>query len=164
MRSTLMAMSVTTVVVAAGLSACGGSDEPTDSTADAVAGQVQEICDERALSFAARGEFPVDDFDPESPDPADLPAVGDYFAAGLTEPPRAIAELEGIAATGEQREQLDALIEAWEAEYAGLRAQVDAALGADAEAFVATLDDAAASKAAVDDAATALGVPDCGQG
>lgn len=64
------------------LSACGGSNESAD-TSDAVTAEIEAICAERALSFADRGDFPVADFDPEHPDPADLPAVGDYFAAGL---------------------------------------------------------------------------------
>jgi hypothetical protein len=125
--------------------------------------QIRETCDARASSFAGRGEFPVNNFDLENPEPADLPAVGDYFAAGLTEQQQAIAELKALTATGAQREHLDALIDAWEAEYAGAQAQIKAARAADVEGFVATLDDAAATNAAVADATDALGVPDCGQ-
>ena len=157
-------VSVAAAVVVAGVSACGGSDESADSASEAVTTQVQEICDGLALSFADRGEFPVEDFDPEDPDARDLPGVGDYFAAGLDELPRAVAELETISATGELREQLDTLMEAWGAEGANARVQVDAALAADVDAFVATLDTAAASKEASTEAASALGVPDCAQG
>ncbi|HEX4747042.1 MAG TPA: hypothetical protein VFU99_09185 [Gaiellaceae bacterium] len=166
MRSTLVKTSVTTAVVAAALSAsaCAGSDDSTDSASAAVTAQVQKICDERAASFANRGEFPVDDFDPENPDPADLPAVGDYFAAGLNDPGRAIAALTSLDASGEEGALVSRAIEAFEAEYAGARAQVDAALSADVEGFVATLDDATATKDALGEATSALGVPDCAQG
>lgn len=160
----VLGIGVIAACVALGVGACGSSDESADSGAEALRAQVEEICAEWGLSFADRGEFPVDDFDPENPDPADLPAVGEYFAAGLEEQPQAIAALRDLSATGEQREQLDALIEAWEAEYSGVKAQVDAALAADVEGFVATLDDAAASNDAVNGAANALGVPDCGRG
>lgn len=160
----VLAITVMTVCVALGVTACGGSDEPADPATEALAAQVEEICTEWGLSFADRGEFPVDDFDPENPDPADLPAVGEYFAAGLEEQPQAIAALKELEATGEQREQLDALVAAWEREYAGAKVQSDAAIAADVEGFVATLDDAAASNEAVDGASSALGVADCGQG
>ena len=161
MGTGLVRISMVVAVLVLGASACGGSDE--SSEASAVTAQVEEICTEWGLSFADRGEFPVEGFDPESPDAADLPAVGAYFAAGLEAQPQAIASLQGLSATGEQREQLDALIAAWQAAYAGARAQVEAALASDVEAFVATLEGAAASSDAVDDAADALGVPDCGR-
>jgi hypothetical protein len=166
MRSTLVKVAATAAIVALGTSACGGgSDESADSDSDAVRVQVEEICADRALSFADRGEFPVADFEPENPDPADLPAVGEYFAQGLEgTQPEALAALKKISAVGEQREPLDALIDAWETEYESAKTQVDAALASDVDGFVATLDDAAASNAAVADAASALGVSDCGSG
>ena len=152
-------------IVALGASACGGSDDSADSDSEAVGARVAEICAERVQALAARGEFPVEDFDPENPDPADLPAVGEYFAQGLerTEP-EALVALRGISATGEQRMQLDALIAAWETEYANARTQVDAALASDVDGFVATLEDASDSKEKTTDAASALGVSDCGKG
>jgi hypothetical protein len=164
MRSTLVKLSVTAAVVAAGLSACGGSDDAADSTSDAVTAQVQKICDERAASFADRGDFPVADFDPESPSAADLPAVGDYFAAGLDGQSEAVAQLKSLDAGGEEGELVNAAIEALEAEYLNAKAQVDAALSSDVDGFVATLDDAIETKAALGAAMSALGVPDCGQG
>lgn len=72
--------------------------------------------------------------------------------------------MKALSAAGEQREQLDALIAAWEAELSGAKEQVDAALAADVDAFVATLDDASASTDAFAEATSAIGVPDCGQG
>jgi hypothetical protein len=158
------ALSIAAVALCAGIGlvACGGSDEPDDPVADAARVQVEEICTTWGLTFADRGAFPVEDFDPENPDPADLPAVGEYFKAGLDTQPEAIASLEEIDATGEQRVQLDALIAAWKREYASARAQSDAAIAADVDAFVATLDEAQTANDAVGEAANDLGVLDCG--
>jgi hypothetical protein len=159
-RLVVAAVAATMLLLAA--VSCGGSD---DAAEEAVRAQVEEVCADRSSSFADRGEFPVEDFDPENPDPADLPAVGEYFAVGLEgSEPDALVALRGVSATGQQREQLDALIAAWEIEYANARTQVDAALASDVDGFVATLDAAAASKEDARTAASALGVTDCGSG
>jgi len=164
MRRVHVKVSVAAVLLALGLSACGGSDETANQASAAVTAQIEEICADLNHSYADRGEFPLADFDPENPNAADLPAVGRYFAAGLEAQPRAIASLKGLTPTAEQREEVDALVEAWEAQYASAKTQVRAALASDAPSFVATLDAAAASNEAVSAATSALGVPDCGQG
>jgi len=63
-------------------SACGGndSDESVHGSAAAI-DPVHEICTDLREAIDERGDFPVDDFDPENPAPQDLPAVGEYFAA-----------------------------------------------------------------------------------
>jgi hypothetical protein len=162
-RLVVAAVAATMLLLAA--VSCGGSDDAAEASDEAVRAQVEEVCADRSSSFADRGEFPVEDFDPENPDPADLPAVGEYFAVGLEgSEPDALVALRGISATGQQREQLDALITAWEIEYENARAQVDAALASDVDGFVATLAAAAASKEDARNAASALGVSDCGSG
>jgi hypothetical protein len=130
MRSRLV-MSATAGVLAFGLGGCGGSDDSSEATSPSVTAQVEEICAKRGLSTENGAEFPVQDFDPGSPRPADLPAVGEYFAAGLNEQPAAIAALEDLDATGDEGERVAALIRAFEAEYAGVKAQVEAALASD---------------------------------
>jgi hypothetical protein len=41
--------------------------------------QVDTLCT-RAVAAHASHPFPISDFDPEHPDPAELPVVGEYFA------------------------------------------------------------------------------------
>ena len=73
----------TPTAVAAG---CSGGDSPELSAeSQAAVDRIQSICDDAAAKVdASRGEFPVADFDPKNPNPADLPAVGSYFAVGHT--------------------------------------------------------------------------------
>ncbi len=158
----VLGIAVVALCAGIGLVACGGSDESDDPAAEAAQAQIEEICTTWGLTFADRGAFPVEDFDPENPDPADLPAVGEYFKSGLDAQPKAIASLEDIDATGMQRLQLDTLIAAWKREYTSARAQSDAAIAGDVDAFVATLDEAQAANEAVGQAASDLGVSDCG--
>ena len=70
------ALSVTVVVLclAIGASACGDDDSggSTDASA-AVIAQIDEICADWKDALDERGDFPVEDFDPESPAPEDLP-------------------------------------------------------------------------------------------
>jgi hypothetical protein len=103
----------------------------------------------------------VDNFDPENPSPDDLPAVGDYFAAGIEANEEAIATIDGLVVPSEIEPQVDALVEALQAELAGLKTQTAAAQAGDVEAFKATLEPAASGQENVEAAADELGATSC---
>ena len=158
----LIAAALCASLVAFGATACGGDDSSeldTDSTA-AVA-QINSTCDDWRAALDARGDFPVDDFDPDNPSPEDLPAVGDYFASGFDANEKAISAIGNLSVPSEIQEQVDALVDALENELESAREQASAAKASDVEAFKATLETAAASQEAVEDAADELGGSSC---
>lgn len=80
-RAARLALALTSLFASA--AACGGS-RPTSASHDLAApatftARVDAAC-ARAVQRHAGHPFPVSNFDPEHPDPAQLPAVGDYFA------------------------------------------------------------------------------------
>jgi len=66
------------------LAGCGGTAPPGSNettggtTRPAFLARVDSVC-ARAVTRHAGDPFPVTDFDPEHPDPSQLPAVGDYL-------------------------------------------------------------------------------------
>lgn len=159
-RFTLVAFSVL-VLVAAG-AGCGGDDSSglSAESEEAIA-QIETICnDADAATRSRRGEFPVADFDPVHPNPADLPAVGNYFAIGHEIWGEALVEARAVSVPAEIRSKVDTLLDAVESDLANAKAQAKAARESDVAAFTATLDDADRLSADVKDAADELGA-DC---
>jgi hypothetical protein len=151
--------SLVSVCLAIGAGACG-DDESSDDTAATVE-QVEEICTGWKATLDERGDFPVDDFDPENPSPDDLPAVGEYFASGEPAAEEAIAELRALSPPAEIEADVDALASALEQQLEGAKTQASAAQAGDVAAFTATLDGVGASQEAVKEAADQLGTPSC---
>jgi hypothetical protein len=158
------ALSVTVVVLCLtiGASACGGDDSggSTDASA-AVIAQIDEICADWKDALDERGDFPVEDFDPESPAPEDLPPVGNYFASGEAAADDAIAEIRGLSPPADFAAEVDALVAAFERQLNSAKAQAVAARASDVAAFTATLEDASSSLQAVKEAADDLGTEGC---
>ncbi len=81
MRTRGLGFIVAAILLAIAASACGGNDSDESGHGSAAAiDPVQESCTDLREAIDERGDFPVDDFDPEDPAPQDLP-VGEYFAA-----------------------------------------------------------------------------------
>jgi hypothetical protein len=150
------------VCLALGATACGGddSDEWSDASS-AVIEQVDRICTDWKQALDARGEFPVEGFDPEKPSQQDLPAVGDYFASGHAAAEEAIANLRQLSPPADVDAEVEALISALDQRLAGAKAQSSAAQAGDIAAFTATLSGVASVQEAVEDAADELGVDSC---
>ena len=158
MRASVLSIAaIAAVLLTLGASACGSDDdEPSDASA-AVIEQIDEICSDWKNTLDERGDFPVEDFDPESPSPDDLPAVGEYFATGQPAQEEAIAQLRNLSPSADIADEVESLVSALEAELESAKGQTSAALAGDVEAFVATLDDAGTSQEVVKDAADELG-------
>ena len=134
-----------------GLSACGGdSDGAADDATAGLVAQVNTICDGWRDSLDARGAFPVEGFDPESPSAEDLPAVGAYFEKANAAEETALTSLRKLDAPDEARSELDDLIAAIEVQLESASRQTRAALATDVAGFVATLDEAGPATEAVD--------------
>lgn len=148
--------------MAMGLGACGGDAEPSQDQASVdVVAQAQAVYAGLWDKLAARGNFPVDDFDPVNPSPDALPAVGDYFAPAIAATEKALQSLRGLDAPAEIQPELDALTDAMAAQLATVREQVAAAHNRDAAGFIATVAAAAKTTENVDVAADALGAGRC---
>jgi hypothetical protein len=148
--------------VAVGLGGCGGDSEPSldQASADVVA-QVEGVCAALHDELDARGDFPVDGFDPENPSPEALPVVGDYFASATTATEMALVSLRDLDAPAEIRPELDALTVAMAAQLASAKNQVAAAKRSDVAGFTATLATASTTIEDVDEAADELGAESC---
>lgn len=159
-RFILVAFSIL-VLVAAG-AGCGGDDSSgLSSESEAAIAQIETICNDAAAEISSkRGDFPVADFDPTNPDPADLPAVGNYFAIGHVVSDAALVKARAVDVPAEIQGKVDTLLNAVESDLANAKAQAKAARESDVAAFTATLDDADRLSADVKDASDALGV-DC---
>ena len=105
-----------------------------------------------------QGDFPVSDFDPKDPDPADLPAVGNYFAVAHPYWDDALAQARDIEVPNEIAAKVDALLTAVANDLAVARSQTVAARASDVAAFKATLPKVDASQAAVKEASEELGL------
>ena len=162
MTARLVSVALGVIVVAVGATACGGSESSAVSEESAAA--VEEIdaaCDKWKIELDERGDFPVDDFDPENPPPGDLPAVGDYFDAGVEPFEEATATIDDLVVPSEIEAQVDALVEALQAELASIKTQTAAAQAGDVEAFKATLGTAGSTQEDVAAAADELGATSC---
>ena len=157
-RRVVVLVLVTALAVAA--AGCGGGDSPTLSAeSQAVVDEIENICNDASAKVdAARGEFPIADFDPKNPNPADLPAVGNYFAVGHPIWDEALQEARGLTVPAEIQAQVDTLLTAVERELANAKAQAKAAQESDVAGFTATLEEASSSSDAVTEAADELGV------
>ncbi|MGH3079126.1 MAG: hypothetical protein ACRDPZ_13225 [Gaiellaceae bacterium] len=162
MRRRALSFTVAVVCLALGASACGGddSDESSDASS-AVIEQIDGICTDWKQALDARGDFPVEGFDPENPSQQDLPAVGDYFASGHAAAEEAIANLRQLSPPADIDAEVEALISALDQGLASAKAQASAAQAGDVAAFTATLSDVASLQEAVEDAADELGVDSC---
>jgi hypothetical protein len=121
-------------------------------------------CRDASSALDARPPFPFDNFDPLHPDPAMLPDVGRFFT-GPGDPRPALRALgDQLAALGKppaQRAQWARLLAARSEELAVIQRQDDAALAADATAFVASVNEASANFRAIAISATLVRVSDC---
>ena len=146
--------------LALGLAGCGGSDSPSFSAESQSAIQrIQKICtDTSAKIDDVQGDFPVSGFDPKDPDPAYLPAVGNYFAVAHPYWDDALAQARDIEVPNEIAAKVDALLTAVANDLAVARSQTVAARASDVAAFKATLPKVDASQAAVKEAGEELGL------
>ena len=112
----------------------------------------------------SNGPLAIDGFDPDRPRTDQLPAVGEHFAPAVEAAERQAETLRPVAKGQSEGSPLVIYVEALEAENANSRAQVDAALAGDVDAFTATLANVEALRAARVDAAVQLGAPRCGEG
>jgi hypothetical protein len=121
-------------------------------------------CRKASAALAARPPFPYPDFDPQHPDPAQLPGVGQYFT-GPGDPRPALRtlkeELTALGTPPAQRSQWASLLRAQADVLVTIQRQDDAALAGDATAFVATLDESEANFRAEAISATLFHVTDC---
>ncbi len=162
MRIRLPMFTVAAVFLAVGASGCGGDDDEDVSAESAAAiTQFDDICDDWRSKLEGLGSFPVDDFDPEDPDPAELRTVGNFFVSGHPINEAAIAELGNFAVPTELKADADALLAALAREFEWQKVQAKAAQDGDVAAFKATLDDAASTNEAVESAAEDLGAVEC---
>lgn len=154
-----MVMLFSSVVVAI---ACGDDDSPTqtDESAATIA-QFEAICSEWQAQLAARGEFPVQDFDPENPTAEQLQVVGRWFESGQPAAAEAIASMRALSLPSEIVSESETLISALEVQLEGARTQSTAAVAGDIEAFKASLPEADIYLAAVKEAAEDLGAENC---
>ncbi len=81
-------------------------------------------CRKYVSALEQRGDFPFEDFDPEHPDPAQLPAVGEWFAQSFSSAGDMTATIRAIEpATTQQQAQLDDFVAALQAEENNARAR-----------------------------------------
>ena len=150
--------------------ACGdASDAPPATTpaatqaADAAAAveQINRLCDSVREVIEAQGDFPLPDFDPAHPTPADLPTVGAYFAPTIAATESALRALRALDVPATVAPRARAFEDAVAAEVANARAQMEAARRRDVTVFVATLATSDSTNAAVDATARTLGAVRC---
>jgi hypothetical protein len=153
---------LTIACMTVGLAACGGDSEPSldQASADVVA-QADDVCAEMRDELDARGDFPVNHFEPENPSPEALPVVGDYFASANAATEKALQSLRNLEPPTEIQPELDALTDAMAAQLASAKVQVAAAQNSDVAGYTATLSAATRTIENVDEAADALGAERC---
>ena len=149
------------VLFALTVASCGGSDSSSSASSDSEAAlaQIESICDKAASDARkAQGEFPLADFDPKNPSPADLPTVGNYFSIGHAIWDKALVDARAVSVPEDVQPQVEGLLSAVESDLALAKAQAKAAKASDVAGFVATLPKVDESNAAVKAAADELGV------
>jgi hypothetical protein len=157
----VLASLVVTMLTAVAAGCGGGDSEEWSAESQAAVYQIQGICDDAAAKVdASRGEFPVADFDPENPNPADLPAVGSYFAVGHPIWDEALEQTRAVPVPAEIQGEVDTLLSAVERNLANAKAQAKAARASDVAGFTATLEEAGSLGDAVREATETLGL-DC---
>jgi hypothetical protein len=82
---------------------CGRGDSPSyGAEPQSAIERIQTICMETAAKVDRRpGDFPVTGFDPNDPQPADLPAVGNDFAVAHLHWDDALARARKVEVPGE---------------------------------------------------------------
>ena len=163
----LVAVAAAAVLLLAGCSSSDDETVPTSTSPTSVVGasaaaQIDAVCADWKAQLDARGPLNVEGFDPESPDPALLPAVGTHFGAGLPFGAAAIDQIKAIEVPADQEADVDRLVAALEAQQANAQRQVEAATAADLNGFVPTLANADALTDEVESAAQTLGANHCG--
>lgn len=129
-----------TSVLVAVVTGCGSGSSSGDTASAAEHAffrSVDAVC-AKAVAAHAGHEFPVQGFDPESPDPSQLPAVGDYFAqyGGL---PTTTAGLHALHPPAKDLAAWQAVLADADQMTANSERQVRAARTQDATAFVTTV-------------------------
>jgi hypothetical protein len=161
-RRTIAALIIAVAGVAGG---CGSGDgeatSPAATVPNSITDEVNAACRAQLTAYDERPNFPVEGFDPENPDPAQLPDVAAYFEANNFVYEEFLARLEAIDPPPEQREALAAYVDASREDFRIAREQQAAAVAKDVDGFVATLDDVIAQSEKLNDAARALGADDC---
>ena len=164
MRKPLM-LTTALASLALATTACGGSDSATQQSAAAARtlDRMEQICHTWNAAVSGRA-FPVDNFDPQHPAAAELPAVGAYFAPAVKAEKQALASIRALTPPPELSRDIQIYASAL-AKLVGVAGeQVAAARAADPQRFAATLDDADARIAAVGRAANRLAVKSCRAG
>jgi outer membrane murein-binding lipoprotein Lpp len=163
---------VAVLVLGVGFAAagCGSSSKASDTTTTSttarltsaeLSSRVSSICAAWKTELFARPKLDVVGFDPMNPDPALLPAVGAHFAPSAELAQRTVDQLQALEVAPGNRDDLDALVAALEAEVANIRTQVQAAKDRDVEGFKATADKASTLRDDVKQAAGAFGADGC---
>lgn len=122
---------------------------------------MNESCREQRTAYSERADFPVDGFDPQRPDPAQLPEVGAYFEGNNDVYAQFLSRLDGIEPPPEQREAFAAFVEANREDYRIVWEQQEAAKAKDVDGFVATLPKVVAQQELLNATARELGAEDC---
>lgn len=146
--------------------ACSGSTDeatPTTTVARSVIPEVEAACKAQATAFDQREPFPLEDFDPEHPNPEQLPVVGAFFTSSNHIGDSFIETLVKLSPPTAEKAKLGALISASKAQRQMSRTQEAAAARKDVEAFVATLPKVDALQQDLNAAAKALGATSCVQ-
>jgi hypothetical protein len=158
MRTRSVWLILAALCAALALTACGDDDgDDLSAESRAAIDDIEEICDGWKKSLEARGEFPVDGFDPDDPKADELRKVGAYFVSGQPIAAQAMADLRAVPVPAEIKSDVDSLLAALDAEVAWAKVQTTAAAAGDIPAFKATLKDAASTNQTVEDAADQLG-------
>jgi hypothetical protein len=117
--------------------------------------RVDAVC-AAAVARHSGHAFPVSDFDPEHPDPRELPAVGDYFATygGL---PATTSGLHGLVPPADESATWRRLLDVADRLTANSERQVAAARARDVTTFIGTVRTANDLVAEINSVGRALG-------
>lgn len=156
--------------------ACGNDPDPsgqagttptsrsaTAATSSSPAEAADAACAEYLDAIESNGPLAIAGFDPDHPRADLLPAVGAHFESAVEAAERQAQTLRRVADARSDGSPLARYVDALEAENANSRAQLEAALVGDADAFTATLDSVEALQTARVDAAALLGAPHCAE-
>jgi hypothetical protein len=126
-------------LAAAGLAGCGSGATPNRAaTAPAHAAFLSSV--DRTCAHAVRAEhrFPLAHFDPERPDPDQLPAVGDFFAR-YSQLPRIMTALHALTPPAADAARWRALLAVADRYSENAQRQITVARAKDVPGFVATV-------------------------
>jgi hypothetical protein len=155
-----LAVGFTSLALGLAAAGCGGKDSPSvGAESQSAIDKIQKICtDTSAKVGGVQGAFPVSGFDPNNPDPDDLPAVGEHFSVAHPYWDDALARARAVHVPDEIRPKVDVLLAAVAKDVAIAKAQSVAAKASDVPAFKATLPKGDVPQAAVKKAADELGI------